>query len=494
MNKLTLLFLLLLLPSAWAAPSWLAFNHTSSVAGATVNFNVTWDFTVATGNCWAIFEIDNGDGVPVNVSTSTNFCGSDPQDFVVSYTLNSTLGSTIRWRTYVNQTLFGFNSSPIVTFNTTAAVVIFKVFDENTLTPITFNLTSTNSTTTKNLGNNLQTYSSVPENLTLGFSYLTFSNLSYYARKQYHMFTPSTNINISGYLISLTDPDAALISIQVVDALGQPQANVNVTLLKQINNVQTVMTSDYTTGDGRVVFYVLQNDVYTVIITDGTNTFTSSLTAINGQTYSYILGRAFIAYMPTDLAFQNLSIYSIRPARNIYSQFTTIAFQIESSKTDLSYFNLTLMYPNGTIFYTDNSSNARGGTLAVNFSRTGRGASIIASTNHRTIYGSFYTQNRTYLIDHIANSSGENGLAPPGLGAASLDSGFSRAVSTPIMLLVGIGTAALLGPVAAFVGGASVIFFAVMGIFTWFGWLNPVMFFMFAAVAAALVYLFSSRQ
>lgn len=483
-----------------AYANYTAFNHTSNVGGENVTFTVNWNIDGALSFVTARFEIDNGNGTLQNYTISNTACGGGSCIEVYTYyfVLNSTANSTIRWRQYVNNSLV-FNASPQVIFNTTTRppdtnILIFRVKDEKTQDVILFNLTSTNSTSTISHGNNLLTYTQNATLFAQGNSYLTFSNLSYYARKQYHFITPSSSLNITGYLVSKTDPDAALISIQVVDGIGQPQTNVNVTLLKQINGVQTVVTSDYTTGDGRVVFYVLQNDVYTVILNDGTTTFTSTLTAINGQTYSYILGDDFIAYMPAELAFQNLSTYSVRPAHNIYSQFTTIAFQIESSKTDLSYFNLTLMYPNGTIFYTDNSSNARGGTLAVNFSRTGRGASIIASTNHRTIYGSFYTQNRTYLINHVANSSGENSLAPYGLGKSSLESGFSRAVSTPIMLLVGIGAAALLGPVAAFVGGASVIFFAVMGVFTWLGWLNPVVFFVFAGVAAALIYLFSSRQ
>jgi len=472
-------------PAAAASGSltWSGNTTNVSVAGYSTLFNATWTANNSQLSVF-VFEFDNGNGTLQNVTQET-FTSSNAS--VVRRVVNSTAGSVIRWRFYGNTTSGLMNATPILVF--TPNEIYFEAFDEGSPdNPVNFSLQSINSTATITHTSNTTAFmrNRAPAQAAMRFE---FSNSSYYLRKFYYTVGASTTITQRIYLVRRNDLDAAIIVFHVVDDFGVSQSNVNVTLYKTISGVQYVMGTELTTSDGNSVFYVRQSDAYTAYFSNGIVNVTQTITAVDGKTYEVLLSTAG-AVTSLNLAFQNITVYTVLPTHHIYSPFTTISFLINSSKNDLDYFNLTLQYPNGTLIATTNASSRQGGILSFNFSRAGRGPNLTITTTHKTIYMTAERSfNWTRQIFHTVNASSENSIAPPGLSLSRVRLGYSGFAYTILPVL---GAAAATGMVAVFApaqAGLAIIFAIIVGMFVWIGWLNSLVFFTFAAAAVAFVYL-----
>ena len=95
-------------------PQWSNNQTNSTLAGSTVNHSVFWtdnlDLNVS------VFSLDNGNGSFLNFTTqaidSTNWTN-------FSYVVNSTVGSTIQWRVYANDTTDNLNVTSDFQYDTT---------------------------------------------------------------------------------------------------------------------------------------------------------------------------------------------------------------------------------------------------------------------------------------------------------------------------------------------------------------------------------------
>ena len=129
-------------------PQWFDNSTNSTIAGTSILHSVRWtDDTALDGY---IFSFDNGTGTFVNDSfvsmTGTNNHSN------VTKTVNSTIGSIIRWRVYANDSTNQFNNTDIFSYNTTASnsapIIIFveAISDQNPseggTRTITFNFTA----------------------------------------------------------------------------------------------------------------------------------------------------------------------------------------------------------------------------------------------------------------------------------------------------------------------------------------------------------------
>ncbi|MEK6840336.1 MAG: LamG domain-containing protein, partial [Nanoarchaeota archaeon] len=98
------------------APQWSSNSTNSTLAGSSVLHNVYWTDDVALSGY--IFSFDNGTGTLSN-DTWVAFTGTTNWSNVTKV-VNTTVGSTIRWRVYANDSSNNLNSTDIFTYNTTA--------------------------------------------------------------------------------------------------------------------------------------------------------------------------------------------------------------------------------------------------------------------------------------------------------------------------------------------------------------------------------------
>ncbi len=126
-------------------PQWFDNSSNSTIAGANVLHSVRWtDDTQLSGY---IFSFDNGTGVLVNDSF-VEFTGTNNHSNVTKF-INNTVGSTIRWRIYANDTNSSnpFNSTDIFVYNTTSANAAPTITNVEAIPDITPNESGINSTT-----------------------------------------------------------------------------------------------------------------------------------------------------------------------------------------------------------------------------------------------------------------------------------------------------------------------------------------------------------
>ena len=96
-------------------PLWSLNSSNTTLAGEHVNLSVKWNDDFALGNY--TLQLDNGNGTFYNQTTipftgTLNWSNTD-------WTLNSTVGSAIRWRYYSNDSFGNFNVTSIFTLTTT---------------------------------------------------------------------------------------------------------------------------------------------------------------------------------------------------------------------------------------------------------------------------------------------------------------------------------------------------------------------------------------
>jgi len=99
------------------APLWSSNSTNSTLAGTLVNHSLIWTDNALLNNY--TFSFDNGTGTFVNDS-SVSFSGVTNQSWAVQK-VNSTVGSTIRWRVYTWDYTGNNNLTSIFTYTTTSA-------------------------------------------------------------------------------------------------------------------------------------------------------------------------------------------------------------------------------------------------------------------------------------------------------------------------------------------------------------------------------------
>jgi PGF-pre-PGF domain-containing protein len=99
-------------------PRWFNSSTNSTKSGRYTNYLVNWTDDVALSGY--IFEFDNGTGTFGN-DTFVTFTGTQNWSNVTKY-VNETIGSTIRWRVYANDSLNQLNVTSIQSYNTYWAI------------------------------------------------------------------------------------------------------------------------------------------------------------------------------------------------------------------------------------------------------------------------------------------------------------------------------------------------------------------------------------
>jgi len=111
------------------APRFSGNSTNSTLAGTAVSHNLYWTDNV--GLSYAIFSFDNCTGTLENDTTWVAFT-ANPDWSNVTKTINSTVGCTIRWKIYANDTSNNWNASEVFSYTTTTIITITLESDKMT--------------------------------------------------------------------------------------------------------------------------------------------------------------------------------------------------------------------------------------------------------------------------------------------------------------------------------------------------------------------------
>lgn len=399
MKKLFVIALLLLFATVSATPNWnnpywqlagyspavVGVNYTN-YSGQQITVASWWTSLPGTGTSWSYLEFDNGNGTFYNASWTTNFGGSAEQQLTHNVLLNSSIGSVIRWRHWVNSSATVWNATPIMTFNTTNNLVV-NALDEENGNQLTYNFTiynSTNSTTYTN-----KSASFIINNPPTGSVTVTFVDLAglYYPRS--YSTTILANLlptALTGYLLRTSQG-------QVVVFIVQNQAQValtgaTVTAQRQVSGSTTTVVSLTTDSTGAASTFLSPTTAYTLTFT--ASGYSSAVLNIvpASSVYTIRLGGNFSGI---GIPLGQVSYYFSPSgnALNASNQTQQIKFVVQDLNASLIAFALRL-YFNGTLIGTaNNTGNLTGGEVVLTINNTY--FSLLNATNGiLTAVGSIY--------------------------------------------------------------------------------------------------------
>ena len=373
----------------WSNVYWVLSGQVSNGAtnftnftGEVLDFHSFWSGGTCGGACWTIFEFDNGNGTLYNVTENQNFAGAGQDLVIKQIQINNTIGSVVRFRTWVNDSPGVYNATNIFTFNTTSVVNFTPFADERSMSPLLVNLTSLNSTAQINDGTFILNFTSSGFNVSQGVMHFTFINSNsstpYYGRALYFTVNSQTFISRPEYLLSTTDLNNVLMPVRVIDSTGAGIGGANVTQEKSFNGNVVVLDNEFTaTGqgsDGLVSISCHIGDSYTLLVSSPSgNSFTGGINCIAaGLTITLSSSGGSIANFTTNG--NNQTTVSISPTSNFLSQeLTNITGYFNNTAGLLVWWGMNItqnatidnssltVYPGPSVIFFANSTNGAWG-------------------------------------------------------------------------------------------------------------------------------------
>jgi hypothetical protein len=282
----------------------------------------------------------------------------------------------------IHQKTMSCNTGGITAFMEQAGLQL-QVFDESTLSALTFNVTiynSTDSVTFTGQTNPMwKNYTQIPT----GDITIVVNNASggYEQRNYVESMSSTTFLNLSAYL--LNNNQGLIRNFHVVDTTTAPLPDAIVKIYRFIGGDWTVVSSKYTDDSGTSAFLMNPSEPYQVVawyyygtswISSPTYSVTPSLSDYT-ITISISVGGAFKNIFDT-------VVYRIEPSGFALprTNSTTINFTVSCTSSDLEWFAYNLTDQNGTYLTSGNMTTATGGKLTA----------TIDTTNLTKVYGTFY--------------------------------------------------------------------------------------------------------
>lgn len=377
--------------------------------------------------------------------------------------------STISFPQVFNGTSYGNYS-----FNMFSAILNISAFDVQTLLPLTFNVTISNSTQSVSFNSQTNPLILNAAQVPTGQLTLIFMNQSggYPQVTYFTTFNNNTAANVTAYLINQNI--AHQVTFRVISGvLGANLQGALVTVETQINGQYQLVGEGITGTDGGAAFWLNPSVFYQVnasyqgfgsfgnLIQASQSIYTIAITIPQTLNYSY--------------SFNN-TIFNLVPTRILYLPIENITWSVQTivSNATITWYSLNLSYWNGTSFFFSNqTSPASGGSILYSLN-TSNFLTILNQTNV-TANGAFsiqgfpgsFTYTYVYQVGNYQSFSG--GVA--GAGNALAGAGLS-----PITLFLFAVIIALL--VAGWVthhsstmagGGAGLL---ILGLFSYVGWVD----------------------
>lgn len=349
---------------------------------------------------------------------------------------------------------------------------------ENQTQNITYNVTLINSTSsTTHL--NLNDYGQMWNNTTGGSVTAHISATGYETRTYY--FTETTNgVVLKAYLLPVSS--AAVVRFHVRNNAEQYLQNALVTASRLINTTWIPVDQELTDGSGTATLSLNPLVSYLINVTYGDTTSVQYITPTSTD-YWITLG------VDTDAGDQ-ANVYAgiaqtVYPLENwLYLSDGgngSINYTITAQYIDLVYYGMNITYNNTDVFGYNTTLTSAGGTIYGIFNISG--ASIGDNVNVRAYFKRTGEEEqplyRTFIVANpiTAGNSSINsilvGLTPDALGLSSEVRGF---VAIILSLLLTVMIAGAIG-----FRGAGMIGLGLLGVFTFYGWLDSRVYFLTVA-------------
>jgi len=368
-----------------------------------------------------------------------------------------------------------------LTVSTLGGILINAVYDENTLTPLTFNLTIYNDTHSV-LVNDITTYNN---NTITGDMTIAISKIGYVARDYYADIPDNETYNLTGYLLQTGDGSYITYwAYSSTSPTGELDALVNVTRFVGSGWVSVEQSlSDF---EGKGTLFLSPYAVYRVNASkSGVGyVYISSYSANPSVLLRLNIGgtgnATSISWLFTDVN------YSLTPTnayiRNSSDNLTLLNYTIAVGDADLEYYGMNITLADGTNIYSNNTTGASGGTITVNFNMTGReGQTINVRTWFKKENYDMWIWDRGYIVV-------ENHSFIPELFGAFLEggtAGLSSMAGQLIALLLSIASAGMGKKITS--AGSSILFLLGLAVFTFIGFFNWSIFLLLGFVGLIII-------
>jgi len=341
-----------------------------------------------------------------------------------------------------------------------------NVFDEETLSNITYNITVSNSTQSEEFLNQTNgvfwNYTQIPT----GSLTIVVNSDGYEQRTYYETMSAVSFVNLTSYLLSTSE--GLIRSFVVVNSNYQQLSGATVTIKRFINDTWTTVGEKTTDDSGVATFFMNPAEQYQIEATY--QGLTSGVQTIQPTESSYTIIIPTVTEVVTfDSSFDQVE-YKINP-KGMWleeSNNTSITFLVNCWSEDLEYFNLTLKDQNYTTIDTQSSTSDSGGVLV----------SVIDTTNISRVYGTFslkrdnrneYTFTRNWIVEDLTPTN----YSLVGALFTFADIPDDEMGMGAKMIVVLVVATAIMGSAIAFgLGGfvSAIIGASVITIFTLFGW------------------------
>ncbi len=390
---------------------------------------------------------------------------------VMNFTCNST--GNINWTSgsVIND----------LTISTLGGIFINAVYDENTLTPLTFNLTIYNDTQSVTV-NDITSYNN---NTITGDMTIAISKIGYVARDYYADIPANETYNLTGYLLQTGDGSYITYwAYSSTSPTGELDALVNVTRFVGSGWVSVEQSlSDF---EGKGTLFLSPYAVYRVNASkSGVGyVYISSYSANPSVLLRLDMGgtgnATSISWLFTDVN------YSLTPTnafiRNSSDNLTLFNYTIAVGDADLEYYGMNITLADGTNIYSNNTTGASGGTVTVNFNMTGReGQTINVRTWFKKADYDVWIWDRGYIV--VENHS----YIPDLFGAfvSGGSAGLSSIAGQLIALFLSIASAGMGKKITT--AGSSILFLLALSVFTFIGFFNWSIFLLLGFVGLIII-------
>lgn len=380
------------------------------------------------------------------------------------------------------QTNFSFNINTSSDINDTLFVqpvtLTIKIYNStNPSEQLTFNVTILNGTSTQVFNNEFNFSKNFGE-IPTGNIELRVTAPGFAEAKFFNTITEFTSITITGYLVPLAD--FSIITFKTLEfGSSDPIANVTIEAQQLINGSTVTIAQARTDGTGQTFMNLDALIEYTFIFSkDGF--VTSTINAIPGTT-SYTIRLRFSV---EEFNFADGVGYQFTPTAPILYIPDNFTFQGIVSGTSLTTLSYTLTDQNGTVIFTDTSTNPTGATFSTV-------QEILNDTNITTLTatisyirnGITTTVNKEYSIVQLVNTSF--------IGVATnygQDTSEEAQLTRWLYMIITIAGALLAGRLLNLnATGSGLFLIPVAGVFYIIGWM-PLSY--FAVISAASLFFF----
>ena len=496
----------------WNSTDWSPNNDTGVIMWAGYNYwicNVTDTQNYTTDSKWGLVIVDLA-----NLSTYINitFNTSNPvsQNSIVNATCNIPIGiETNVFKLYndtdqIGNTTATFNATALGVINFTCnasatqnytagttsnsltvsslgGIFINSVLDENTQTPLTFNLTVYNETQSVTV-NDITSYNN---NTITGDMTIAISKIGYVARDYYADIPSNDTYNLTGYLLQTIDGSYITYwAYSSTSTTGELDALINVTRFVGSGWVSVEQSlSDF---EGKGTLFLSPYAVYRVNAskTGVGYVYISSYSANPSILLRLDMGgtgnATAISWLFTDVN------YSLTPTnayiRNSSDNLTLFNYTIAVGDADLEYYGMNITLADGTNIYSNNTTGATGGSITVNFNMTGReGQTINVRTWFKKADYDVWIWDRGYIVvkqySYIPDLFGDF-LVGGGLGLSAL-------AGQIIALFVSIASAGIGKRITS--AGSSILFLLALSVFTFIGFFDWAIFLLLGFVGLIII-------